>query len=220
MDAFREISIITGVLYLLGFVAGIFSVARAVDDPEYLTKAANNSRAINIAACFQILLALIYLAIPIILYPLLIEFENVLTIGFLSFRILAVLFVMAGTIVLLQILKLSKKYTHVLSNEKSSFQTTGDLLKKRRDLINHVGMVFMLSIGNILLNIHLITFDLIPDWLGIWGIIGAVFAILASLLVLLNRVEVISHRYLVLNMPVVVQELVFSIWLIGVGFVQ
>ncbi len=49
MDAIREISIITGILYLLGFLAGILSIARAVDDPEYLRKAANNSRAIKIA---------------------------------------------------------------------------------------------------------------------------------------------------------------------------
>lgn len=43
MDTIRAKSIITGVLYLLGFAVGILSVARSVDDPEYLTKAVSAS---------------------------------------------------------------------------------------------------------------------------------------------------------------------------------
>ncbi|NJK93840.1 MAG: hypothetical protein HC905_01950 [Bacteroidales bacterium] len=53
IDTCSLTSILTGILYLLVFIAGVLSIARAVDHPGYLTKAALNSGQVKRAAFFQ-----------------------------------------------------------------------------------------------------------------------------------------------------------------------
>jgi len=48
--------------------------------------------------------------------------------------------------------------------------------------------------------------------------IGAVFAIAASLFVMFNIVEIITPFYITLNVPLALQELILAIWLIFKGF--
>lgn len=220
METYRSISVVVGVLYLLGFVAGILSIARAVDDPEYLTKSALNAKQVNKAAGFQFLMAVFCLGIAIVLYPLLKTYNETLAVGFLSFRITAVLFILIGTVMLLLIVKLSEEYRNVNSSESSYFQMTGSLLKTGRDLVNHVIMIIMLCIGGIMLYIIMIQSGLIPIWLSLWGIAGSLMAILASILVMIKYIDVITPTYVLLNVPIVLQEIVFAVWLIVKGFNQ
>lgn len=220
MDADRWISILIGVLYLFVFIAGILSVAKAVDDADYLTESASNSKQIYRAVFFQFLMAIFYSGIAILLYPVLKVYNEGLALGFLIFRMIAVLFVLIGTITLLLILKLSQTFVKGNSPSVSHYQVIGDLLKTARDLLNHVGMIIALCMGGIILNILLIQSGLIPIWLSVWGILGAVIAILASILVMTKQVQIISPAYIILNIPIALQEIVFAGWLIFVGFKQ
>lgn len=220
MESYRGISIIVGALYIFGLVAGILSVAHAVDDSDYLTKAAPNARRINRAACFQFLMAFSYIGIAIVLYPMLTIFHEILAVGFLSFRIAAVLLVLAGTVILLLILKLSREYVKGAAADPSIFSVAGNLLKTARDLVNHVGMIIMLCMGGILLYIIMIQSGLIPLWLSVWGLLGYSLAILASMLVMVNCLKILSPAYLILNLPIALQEIVFAGWLILKGFKQ
>jgi len=100
------------------------------------------------------------------------------------------------------------------------YNLIGDLLKAVRDLVNHVGMIIMLCIGGIILFIIMIQSALIPTWLSVWGIVGSVIAILASILVLRKNLQILSPTYMMLNIPVALQEIAFAAWLILKGFKQ
>jgi len=54
----------------------------------------------------------------------------------------------------------------------------------------------------------------------VWGLLGVVLAIVASLLVLFDLVAVVTPTYLAFNIPLVCQEFVFACWLIAKGFDQ
>jgi len=220
MNTYREISIVVGVLYILGFVAGIVSIAPVVDNSDYLAKSAVNSNQINTAAYFQFLMAFFYIGIAIILFPLLKIYNERLAIGFLSFRIIAVLFVLIGTIILLLILKLSQEYVKMSPSDSSYYHVIGNLLKTARDLVNHVGMIIMLCIGGIMLYIIMIQSGLIPMWISVWGLLGSSIAIIASVLVMTKFLEILTPTYMILNIPIVLQEIVFAVWLIVKGFKQ
>lgn len=110
MEAYREILIVVGAFYFFGFLAGILSVAKPVDDPAYLRKAALNSYKVNRAAFFQFLMAIFYTGIAFGLYPILKLHNDWLAPGFLGFRMMAVPFVVIGTFLLLRIRKLSREY--------------------------------------------------------------------------------------------------------------
>ena len=220
MDTYREISILVGVLYILGFVAGVVSVSPVVDNSDYLAKSAVNSNQVYMAAFFQFLMAIFYIGIAIVLFPILKIYNEKLAIGFLSFRIIAVLFVLIGTVILLLILKISHQYLKMSPSDTSYFQMIGSLLKTARDFVNHVGMVILLCISGIMLYTILIQSGLIPVWISVWGILGSSIAIIASILVMLKYIEILTPTYLILNIPIVLQEIIFAVWLIFKGLKQ
>ncbi|MNU98703.1 hypothetical protein D3C71_888190 [compost metagenome] len=218
MDTYSGILIVIGVLYLVVFIAGILSIAPSVDSSDYLTKSARNPNQLYKAVCFQFLMMILYLGIGVLLYPMLKIDNEGLALGFLISRIIAGVFVLTGTIILLLIFGLSQEFVKMNASDSSHYTVIGDLLKTARDLVNHVGMIIVLCIGGILLNLVMIQSELIPTWLSVWGILGAVIAIIASVLALVKRVEIISPVYLILNVPLVLQEIVFAVYLILKGF--
>lgn len=218
MDLYELTSVLTGMLYLLVFIAGLLSIARAVDHPDYLIKAAKHSWQVRKAAFFQFLMAVFYTIIALLLFPVLKTHNETLAYGFLAFRIIAAALVIVGTGILLRILRLSQQYAKHNSPTTVNYKPTGDKLKTARDFINHVAMIIMLCLSSIMLYTVTLQSGLIPTWLSVWGIAGAAIAILASIFVWLKYVKIISPTYMLLNIPLALQEFVFAVWLIWEGF--
>ncbi len=218
MDIYRQISILVGVLIIIGTISGILSIAPAVDDSKYLIKAGANSNRVLFASFFQFVMSITYLGIAISLYSILKQYNERLALGFLSFRIVAVVFILVGVMILLLILKLSQEYLKSGSLDSAYYDTIGKLLLTGRDFVNHIAMIITLSIGGIMLYIILIQTELIPMWLSIWGLAGSTLSIIASLFVMFRIVDILTPTYIVLNLPMAIQELTFAIWLIIKGF--
>jgi hypothetical protein len=209
---------VTGILLISGMVAGILSIAPSVDAPDFLIKAAANSNQVIIGAIFQFIMSIAYLGVAIILYPILRKFNDNLALGFLSFRIVATVFIIIGTVFLLLILMLSQEFVKAVPQDASYFQILGDLLRMSRDLVNHVFMILTLSVGGLMLYFVLFRTRLIPRWLSIWGLIGTTSTMLASLLVMFHSIDIITPVYFILNTPVALLEIILAIWLIIKGF--
>jgi hypothetical protein len=207
-----------GFLFLVGMLAGGFSVAPAIDSASYLTEAASNSNQVIVAALFQFMMSLTYIGIAILLYPAIKKFSGSLSIGFLSLRIIAATLIIFGVILLLSVLVLSQTYKENPSQTKLAFDALGDMLKITRDYINHVFMILVLCVGNFMFYILLLKSKLIPQWLSIWGIFGNALSAIASILTLFQVLEIMTMEYLGLNAPTAIQELVLGTWLIAKGF--
>ena len=218
MDPVRRNTIIAGILIIAGMIAGFLSVAPAVDSTAYLSKAAENPNQVLRGAVFQFIMSLTYLGFAGALFPIIKYKGQGLALGFLSFRIIASVLIIIGTIILVSILALSQEYVKLLPRDSSDFEASGYLLKAVRDLINHVFMILVLCIANMLFYILMIKSKLIPLWLSIWGGVGAVLSAIASLLVLFGGIEIITSEYIILNIPTALQELILAIWLIIKGF--
>ncbi len=218
MHPVRANTKISGLFIFVGFIAGIFSVAPVVDSTEFLSRAAENSNQVIIGAVFQFIMAMAYLGFALFLYPILKNMDQGLALGFLSFRIIASTLIITGTIILLSILAISQEYVRILPRDSSNFEALGFLLKSVRDLINHVFMILVLCTGNMLFYILMIKSKLIPLWLSIWGGLGALLSVLASLLVLFGSIDIITSGYIILNIPTALLELILGFWLIIKGF--
>lgn len=219
MDLIKAVRL-TGILLLTGMLAGIFSVAPAIDSTNYLTEAAIAPYRVIMAAIFQFIMSLAYIGIAILLYPILKRFDSGLSIGFLSFRIIAVSLSIVGTVLLLSLLALSEELVKDPAQSILTIKALGSVLKISRDYINHVFMILILCTGNFLFYILLLNAKLIPQWLSVWGILGALLSAIASVLVLFRVVDIITPEYLVLNAPTALQDLVLGVWLILKGFNQ
>ena len=167
---------------------------------------------------FQLLLSLCYLAFGILVYPSIKRYGNTLSLGFISFRITAVCLSIIGTVVLLSLLNLSEIYVQNGSQPTLHAKVLGSVMKNTRDALNHVFMVVMLCIGNIMLYMLLTKTVLVPHWISIWGICSAILSVIASLLVLFRFLDIVTPEYLVLNAPTGILEILFGGWLMTKGF--
>jgi hypothetical protein len=216
MNSNRKRTIIAGSLYIVG--TGVLSISTAADAPDYLVKAAANANQVLSSALFQFIMTIAYLGFAITLYPILRKHMESLALGFLSFRIVATVLNIIGFICLLLLLSLSQQYVKAGTQDLSHFQTLGDLLRKGRDFVNHVAMIFATSVGGLMFYLLLFKTKLIPRWLSLWGFTGTLFTIFASILIMFQKIEIITSTYIVLNLPLILLEIVLAIWLIAKGF--
>jgi hypothetical protein len=159
-----------------------------------------------------------YVGIAILLFPILRKYNESLALGFVGFRIIAGVFIITGVIILLLLLPLSQEFVKAEATGSSYFQTLGGLLRAGRDLVNHVAMILALSIGDLMFYYLLYQTKLVPRWLSGWGLVGITLTILASLSLMFRLIGIITPIYMVLNLPLILQEMVLAIWLIVKGF--
>lgn len=218
MDSNKKRTIFAGSLYIIGTVAGVLSMAPAVDAPDYLLKASANESQVLLAALFQFLMTVAYAGFAITLYPLLRKHMESLALGFLSFRIIAAVLNIVGFIIILMILSLSHDFVKAGSPASSYYQTLGDLLRSGRDFINHIAMIFAISTGGLMFYTLLFKTKLLPRWMSVIGFAATLLTIAASLLVMFHVIEIITTIYLALNLPLILLETILAIWLIVKGF--
>lgn len=213
----RMTEVIAGMLFIVGMVAGILSVVPVIDGAEYLVKAYLNESQVLRGAFFQLLMLVPYVGIPILLYPILSKYKKGMAMGSVSFGIIAGVFIILGVIMLLLLLALSRQYSQLGSLDLIYFKNLGEILRWGRDLVNHVAMTLAFCMSLLFINLIFYKTKLIPRWLSAWGAIGAILSILASLL-FMNFLIALDGVYMVLNVPIAIQEMVLAIWLIFKGF--
>ncbi len=218
MNSDRKIAIIVGVLFIIGTVAGVLSVVSIIEEPDYLIKVSANENQVIIGAFFQFIMAAAYVGIAITFYPILRKYNESLALGYVSFRIIAGVFLIIGVISLVLLLTLSQEFVKAGAPDSSYFQTLGGLLRAGRDFVNHVAMILALSLGGLMFYYIFYQTKLVPRWLSGWGLVGTTLTILASFLLMFRLIELMTATYLVLNFPMALQEMVLAVWLIVKGF--
>lgn len=207
-----------GIFFVVGTIAGIFSVIPSIDSTNYLIEAANNESQVIIGAIFQFVMAMAYFGFAVLIYRNLKQCGETTSIGFISLRIIATIFNILGVIIILLLLILSKDYMNSAPSEFSSYRITGLILKNSRDLINHVAMISVHCISGFMLYYILFKTKLVPRWLSLWGVIGTVITFVTTMMVMFGSIDIISSLYIGLSIPMALVELVFAIWLIAKGY--
>jgi hypothetical protein len=218
VDSNRRTAILLGILLISGILFGIINTVPALEYPDYLTKLSAIETQVLIAVFFQSAMAVVYVCVTVLLYPILKKYHEGLAAGYFGFRIIGAGFLFAGIGSLLLLLWLSQSFISADQAYSSFFQTTGELLRRGRDILNHIGMILPWSIGGLILYYCLYKIKLIPRWLSIWGIIGSAFTLLATLMLMLNFIKIVNPIYLILNAPTALFELALAFFLIIRGF--
>jgi hypothetical protein len=215
MNANRKSAILAGALYFWGIVAGVFSVVPVIDVPDYLVQVSANASQVTSGAFFQFLMTAAYVSMAITLYPLLKKHNESLALGYVGSRLVAAAFNVIGIIVLLLLLTLSQEFVKAGNPVSFHFQIIGELLRRGRDLVNHGGVIPILSMGGLMLYYLLYQTELVPRWLAGWGLVGAAVTIVASFLFMFRSIDLITSVYM--DFPLALQEIVFAVWLIAKG---
>lgn len=129
----------------------------------------------------------------------------------------AVIYVVGAT-GLLALITVSEKY--VAAQDGTAQAALGQLVKAERDWSGPAILdVAVFTIGALVLNAALYRSRLVPNWLSVWGLAGAVVYLSAGVLVLYGLAPMSTPQVL-LDVPLGLQEIALGLWLIFKGFAQ
>ncbi len=221
MNNYRKTAIIVGVLYIIGTVSGILSVASSgpAREAAYLGSIGTNPNQIVVAALFVLLMGLALALVPIMLFPLLRKFNEVLATGYVVFRgALETTLYIGMTVSWLVLIILSQEYLQAGAPAESYFQTLGMLILASNETLNTM-LIIVFCLNALMLYTVFYQSQLIPRWISIWGFIAILLHLTTAFLLLFGIVESSNMSTLMaFNFLILVQEMVMAVWLIVKGF--
>jgi len=220
MNSNRKIAMIVGVLFITGTVAGMLSVVFSgsiLGAPDYLTKVSANENRVVIGALFELILGAANVGIAVMLFPIFKKHNEVLALGYVGARIIEGVGYVVGVISLLSLLTLSQEFVKAGAPDASYFQALGTLLLAVREWTGVVGVDIVFGLGALMFYYLWYQSKLIPRFISVWGLIGAILYLAYGLLGMLGH-SPFSTIPLLLQLPLAVNEMFLAVWLIVKGF--
>jgi len=220
MDTHRKIAAIVGVLFIMALVPFLIGQALyepILSSPDYLDNAYPNRIIVIIGVLLEFISALAVVLIPVLLFPILKRHNEVLALGYVSFRLFEAVLLSVAQVYKLSLVGLSQGYLNSGGADASYLQDIGDSIQSVIYWVDHAGLIYLVVfvIGTLILNTALYKSRLIPRWLSIWGLISAVAILAASVMATFDLFLVLA---MVLVIPIAFQEQAMAIWLIVKGF--
>ena len=206
---------IIGALFIIATVTAIVSIVfmgSTLDDPDYLTKVSENDNNMIVSVIFWIILAVSVAGIGFMMYPILKKYNEGLAQGYIAFRLIETILILAAAISLQSLLTLSQEFVKAEALNTAYYEPSGTLLKALFNWSFIIGTMIFLGLGGLVLNYILYQLKLVPRWLSVWGLIGA------ALILLYGLISLFDLDPTFLSAPIAIQEMVFAIWLIVKGF--
>lgn len=220
MNTNRKNAIIVGVLFITAAIAGILSAVflqPILNDSDYLIQFSANQNQVIIGTLFLLIMAVAGAGIAIWLYPVLKKHDEALALGSVGFRIIEAVLFFVSALGIQSLLTLSQEYVKAGALDASYFQTLGTLLLAVRDWATFSLAPIGFSLGALMYYYIFYQSKLIPRWLSGWGFIAIALHLSAALLFTFGE-EPFSTITLLLNIPILLQEMVLAVWLIVKGF--
>ncbi len=180
--------------------------------PDFLVQVTENEIQVIIGALIEVTWALVVLGIIVTLLPTLRRYNEALAYGFSGLRFIEAISTIIHVLLLLSLLALGQEFAAAGFPAAPYYQTTGRLLLAAREWAFLVGSGLVWSTSALVLNGLLYQERLVPRWLSIWGIAGAVLS-LGNYVPPFWGIDSIE----ILFLPIALQEMVFAVWLIVKG---
>lgn len=211
---------LVGLLFMLATVTlfiGQAFYSPIIGSPDYLEITYPNRMTVTFGLLIEFVGVIGLIFIPILMYPFLKIYNQVLAWGYISIRLFETVLLTFAQITKLSIIGLSQNYL-ASNGDASYFHNMGDMIQAVLYWADSGGLLYIIVfvLGATILYYELIKTSLIPRWLSILGLISALLLLSASLLFYF---EVFAAEVAVLLMiPLALQEQVMAIWMIVRGF--
>ncbi len=211
----RRAAITTGVLFIIGDIAGVLSyvvTGGLLEGPDALTKIAANQGQLALGALLVLVMGFALAMIPLVMYPVFKMYNEVLALGTVVFRgALETVAYMAYAGIWLVLVELSREPAAVASAGAPHVQTLSGLLITTQGSVATWLTAIVFSLGALMFYYLFYRSRLVPRWLSVWGLVGAALYLAWPLS------EMFGHGLGLLMAPLAVAELVLAVWLIVRG---
>ncbi|HYF94038.1 MAG TPA: DUF4386 domain-containing protein [Symbiobacteriaceae bacterium] len=190
-----------GVLYIIGTVAGVFSgliTGPVLRTPDYLAQVSANETPIIFGSLLVLTMGL------------------ALALGYVVFRgALEAVCYIAMAICWFFLIQVSRETAAAGASTAAYLQTLGAVFLNGNDSIMSI-LVIVFSLGSLMLDSLLYRSQLIARWISVWGFIAIGVHLSTAVLMMFRSLD--SDLMSIISLPILVQEMVMAIWLIGKGF--
>jgi len=220
MNTNRKTAITVGVLFIVATVLNVLGkniYQPILDAPDYLINISANENQVIIGGLLVLFSAFASASIAIWLYPILKKHHEALALGSVGFRVMEGMLYIVGVVGLLSLLTLSQEYVKAGASNASLYQVSGTVLLAIKTWAGQLGVIAF-TLGAMMYYYVFYQSKLIPRWLSVWGFIGASLSLAAALLTIFGLLVPFSTVFILLQLPIGLQELVLAVWLIVKGF--
>jgi len=216
----RTNAAVVGVLFILGTVPALLSLPlmlNTVSAPDYLTAISTNEGQMIIFTAVKFIMGIACAGIGLALYPILKKYNEGLAFGAAGFRVIEGTVDVVGALLYVFLLALSQEFVKAGAPESSYFQTADVLINTGIGWFRDVAMLLTFGIGALMYYVVFYQFRLVPRWISVWGLTGITLTIISALLVMVHLIPPAGTIQIVLNLPILPQEMVLAVWLIAKG---
>ncbi|HTE31312.1 MAG TPA: DUF4386 domain-containing protein [Chryseolinea sp.] len=221
MEVNRNVSIVTGVLFIVAAasaIAGLILYGPILNDPEYIVKTSANETQVLWGAFFEIVLAFAVIGTSITLFPILRKYNESMAIGTVCFRLFEAVIILVGVISLLSIVTLRHEFTEALEPSAASFVASGKLLVAVHNWTFLYGPNLVLGPSTLMTSYLLYKSNLVPRFISVLGLIGGPLISSCAVLVTFGVFSQISAWGVLFAVPVFFYEMSLAMWLMTKGF--
>jgi hypothetical protein len=221
MNSYRKTAITVGILFIIATVIGVLGnvifVNPILDAPDYLIRISANGNQVILGGLLVLFSAFACAGIAIGLYPVLKKHHEAFALCSVGFRVMESMLYIVGVVGLLSLLTLSHEYAKAGASNASLFQVSGITLLAIKEWAGELSVVAF-TLGALMYYYVFYQSKLIPRWLAGWGFLAAASSLAAALLAITGLIIPFSTVFIVLQLPIAVQEMVLAVWLIAKGF--
>lgn len=211
---------LTGWFFIAAAVSSIIGLKLydpILNESNFLLSASNNYSQIVFGAVNELILCVTATGTGIMLFPLLKRYNERMALGYLSFRLLEVVFIMIGTISVLTALAVSENYANGVIRDKDNAQNLMLTFIYLHKWTFMLGSNFMLAINTFLYSYVFSKSNVVPKNLARLGISASLLIMLAAILEMFGVIQQISIWGILLALPIALYEMTLAIWLIVKG---
>jgi hypothetical protein len=211
MNNHKKSAKIAGVLFLTAMVTSLLGgglLESILNSRDFITNISSNTSTIFFGVSAEIINSLAVICIAVILFPILKLNNEGIAIGYVGFRIIESIFCIISAIIPLSLINLSEEYLKSGNSPAPYFQILGNLLIAVRSNLTELLVTLFFSLGALLFYSILYKTVLIPKFISVWGFIGVVLI----LSLIFFRSDIIIN--MILNLPIILNEIFLGIWLI------
>jgi len=218
MNSSRKIAVMVGALFLFSnatFLLGAFGLVEPIlNAPDYLTQASGHRTQLVLGVLLELVNGIAYVGIAVLVFPILRRRFESMALWYVCFRIIEFVMQTLSDLSPLSLLNVSEAFVEAGSPASSSFQALGLLLQAQRDWAFQM-VTISLVLGALMFYTMLYQSRLIPRFISIWGIIGALGVIATALLESFGISPGVLEN---LGLLMLLNELFLGGWLIVKGF--
>lgn len=216
----KQNATITGLFFILAAVSSIIGLKLyepILVDENFIVTTNQHFSQIIFGAINELILCVTATGTGLMMFPYLKKYNESMGLGYLSFRMLEVVFIMMGIVAVLSVLSVSRHFAnHEI--DKSMANAIGLSLIAFHDWTFMLGPNFMLAINTFIYSYVFFQTGLVPKKLATLGLTAACLIMLAAILEMFKIIEQISIWGIVLALPIAVYEMSLAVYLIRKGF--